>query len=121
MPAVTPTQPIKPLWQRRIPTLLGLGFLVVALVIGVVFIGQGAGVFAPRATAETTPKNVRLTNVTDSTFTVSFMTEIETTSFVKYGTEEDAVNLQVADDRIQLSATSDKFKLLHWHCRGGTV
>lgn len=118
MPAV-PTQPTnKLLWQKRIPTILGLGFLVVALIIGVLFIGQGAGIFAPRATAETTPKNVRLTNVTDTTFTISFMTEIATTSFVKYGTDENKMNLQTADDRVQLSATNEEYKLHHITVKG---
>lgn len=124
MPAVTTTQPAKLLWQKRIPTILGLGFLVVALIVGVLFIGQGAGVFAPRATAETTPKNVRITNVTDTTFTVSFMTDLETTSLVKYGTDANKTNLQIADDRVQLSVTNDKFKLHHITVKGlqpGTV
>lgn len=109
-PAVPPT---KPLWQKRIPTFLGLGFLVIALVIGVIFMGQGGGVFAPRATAETTPKNVRLTNVTDTTFTVSFLTEDATIGFVKYGTEENKVNLRSADDRDQLSGTEASYTMHH--------
>lgn len=111
-------------WQKKIPTMLGLGFLVLALVVGVIFIGRGAGVFAPRASAETTPKNVKLTNVTDNSFTISFLTDEATTSFVKYGTEEKKTNLQVADDRVQLSATNAEYKLHHITVKGlqpGTV
>ncbi len=115
---VTTLQPTKNLWQRKIPTIIGLGFLVVALIIGVLFIGQGAGVFAPRATAETTPKNVKVTNVTDATFTISFLTDAATTSFVKYGIDEDKLNLRSADDRVQISATTEEYKLHHITVKG---
>lgn len=114
MPAVTqPIVPSQKLWQKRIPTFLGLGFLIIALVIGVIFIGKGGGVFAPRATPETTPKNVRLTNVTDSTFTISFLTDSATSAFVKYGTEENNLTLRSSDDRDQLSGTVAEYTMHH--------
>ncbi len=91
--------------QKRIPTLLGLGVLVVGLVAGILFLGQGFGSFSPRATPQTTPKNIQVTNVTDSGFTVSFITDESTTSFIKYGTEPTTLNLQVSDDRDQISGT----------------
>ena len=45
--------------------MLGLGVLVVALIGGLVMFGTGTGVFAPRATPQTTPKQVKITNVAD--------------------------------------------------------
>lgn len=114
MPAATlQTAPTGKLLQKRIPTFLGLGFLVIALIIGVIFMGQGGGVFAPRATPETTPKNVKVTNVTDTTFTVSFLTDSVTTGFVKYGTEEGKLTLRSSDDRDQLSGTISEYSLHH--------
>ena len=55
---IAPTQPVlqKSFMQKRIPTLIGLGFLVIGLVVGVVFLGKGAGIFAPRAAPETKPR-----------------------------------------------------------------
>jgi hypothetical protein len=46
------------IWKKQIPTLLGVGVLVVALVAGVVVmtLQDGPAVFAPRAAPETTPK-----------------------------------------------------------------
>lgn len=114
-------QPIpgkKSLLRRQIPTLIGLGILVVGLVAGMLFIGQGAGVFAPRATPQTTPKLIKITNVSDTSFTASFLTDEATVGFVKYGTEPTRLNAQASDDRDQLSGTVGKYSLHHITVRG---
>lgn len=108
----------KSVLQKQIPTLLGLFVLVVALVGGVLLIGNGAGVFAPRASAETTPKNIRVSNVTDSSFTVSFLTEGDAVGFVKYGTTPEKLNSQSSDDRDQLTGTVGQYKTHHITVRG---
>ena len=117
MQAVQATRPTS-LWSKRIPTLFGVGILVIGLVIGVIFIGKGAGVFAPRATAETTPKNVKITNLSEGIFTVSFLTDSATPAFVKYGTEEKALNQQQPDDRDQMSGTIADYTSHHITVRG---
>lgn len=111
-------KPKKSLFQRQIPTILGLVVLVVALVVGILFIGQGGGVFAPRATPQTTPKNVKITNVTDTSFTVSFLTDESTAGFIKYGTEANTLRSQASDDRDQLSGTVASYTLHHITVRG---
>lgn len=103
----------KNVMHKQIPTLLGLVVLVVALGVGLFFFGGGPGVFAPRATPQTTPKNVKITNVTDSQFTVSFLTDEKTIGFVKYGTAPDALNQQSGDDRDQLSGSVASYTLHH--------
>jgi len=109
-----------PLSKRQIPTLLGLGILIVSLVAGVLLFGEGTGVFAPRATPQTTPKNVKVTNVTDKSFTVSFYTDEATNGFVKYGTTENSLKNQVNDDRDQLSGSVGSYQLHHITVRGLT-
>ncbi len=104
--------------KKQIPTILGLLILFVALISGVLLFGQGTGVFAPRATAETTPKNIRISNVTDKTFTISFYTDESTIAFVKYGEESDALNKQASDDRDQLSGVVKDYHLHHITLRG---
>ncbi len=106
------------LLDKRIPTLLGILVLVVALIAGTLLLGQGPGVFAPRATPTTTPKNIKVTNVTDNSFTISFLTDDLTPGFVKYGTTENALNSQASDDRDQLSGTVADFKMHHITVRG---
>lgn len=99
--------------SKRIPTLVGLGVLVVGLVVGIVLLGTGTNVFAPRATPETTPKNIKITNVSDSGFTVSFATDEATAGFIKYGTEERKITTQSADDRDKLTGSVGSFTLHH--------
>lgn len=98
---------------KQIPTILALLILVVSLAAGVLLFGQGTGVFAPRATPETTPKNIVVSNVTDRSFTVSFYTDEETPGFVKYGTTAAELTEQSSDDRDQLSGVVKSYRLHH--------
>ncbi len=91
--------------QRQIPTFIGLVILVVSLIGGIALIGQGGGVFAPRAAPQTTPKNVKITNVKDTSVTVSFITDEATTGFIKYGTEPESLKFQASDDRDQVTGS----------------
>ncbi len=99
--------------QRQIPTLLGLVILIGALIGGIFFIGQGGGVFAPRATAQTTPKKVTASNVKEDSFTVSFVTDDATAGFIKYGTSADNLQTQAGDDRDQFSGSVGQFNTHH--------
>jgi len=104
--------------KKRIPTILGLIILIVSLVAGVLLFGDGTGLFTPRATPETTPKNIKLSNVTDKSFTVSFYTEEETIGFIKYGTDANDIKQQASDDRDQLSGVVKPYRLHHVTVRG---
>lgn len=96
--------------QRRIPTLLGIGILVASLVGGILVMNNGGpGVFAPRATAQTTPKNIKITNIKDTSVTISFLTDDSTAGFVKYGKTATDIKTQAGDDRDQLSGTIEQF------------
>lgn len=110
----------KNLWQKRIPTIAGLAVLVIGLVAGVVMLTLNGGpVFiTPRAAPETTPQKIKLTNVTDTSFTVSFMTPSKTAGFVKWGTESGTLNSQASDDRDQLTGTAGEFTTHHITVRG---
>lgn len=104
--------------KKRIPTLIGLFILVIALILGTVFFQQGLGVFTPRATPETTPTQVRITNVGDGGFTVSFLTEADVQGFVRYGTEENDLKQRASDDRDTLTGTIGEYSLHHITLRG---
>lgn len=125
--ATTPTPPPrgiqkerlgKKVWQKRIPTLLGLGVLIVAMVAGVLLFGEGTGVFAPRATPQTTPKNIKITNVTDNSFSVSFLTDESTAGFLKYGDKSNSLDNQVGDERDQISGSVQPYNMHHLTVRG---
>lgn len=109
-PAAAPQR--KSLMKKQIPTLLGLVVLVVGLIIGGVLFTQGTGVFLPRATPETTPRSIRVSNVTDQGFSISFMTDAATSGFVRYGTDPDDLT-QIGDQRDQLTGTVGEYTLHH--------
>lgn len=108
----------KPKFSRQIPTVFGLLILFAAMVSGVFLFGQGTGVFAPRATPETTPQNIVVSNVTDKSFTVSFFTDESTIGYVKYGEQANKFDKQASDDRDQLSGIVKDYRLHQVTVRG---
>jgi len=101
------------LMKRRFPTILGLGVLVLGVIGGVLLVGQGTGGFLPRASAEFTPQQVRITNITENSFSVSFTTEQAASGAVKYGSEEKSLRLEIQDDRDQLNGQSGAYQTHH--------
>ena len=86
--------------ELRLPTIIGLV---------VVLAGLGTGLFVLRnplrlslsASGEETPSEVSISNVSDSTFTVSWVTSKAVTGFVQYGESSKEFDLAVSDDRDQ--------------------
>src|SRR3989338_6139252 len=80
----------------KIPTLLGLGIIILGIAIGIVMILREQ-IFITRATPDITPKNIILSNIEDLSLTVSWQTPTEVISFLSFGPTG---NEQVAiDDR----------------------
>jgi hypothetical protein len=117
-----PTYTARRGWQRvlqaRIPTLFGLGILILGVVAGIVLLGQGTSGFLPRASEDAVPKNIRITNITDTGFTVSFLTDAAAPGYIEYGTAPGRTNVQVRDDRDQLANSSGSFTTHHVTVRG---
>lgn len=102
----------------RFPTLLGVGVLVIGLIAGIFIFEQGTGLFLPRATEETTPQNVKITNITERSFSVSFATQTATSAFIKVDSfSQDGqitkTDLQAGDDRDQLQGNVGEYPLHH--------
>lgn len=95
----------------RIPTILGLLILLVSIGTGVLLIRQGP-IWILRAGPEITPKQVKITNISENGFTVSWVTDGQTSGFVKYGTETNLITT-TQDDRDQLSGKTGSF-LTHY-------
>lgn len=62
------------LWEKRIPTLLGLFIITIAIGITSYLVGQNT-FFTGRAGPTTNPQNIRVTNISDTSVTVSYTTE----------------------------------------------
>jgi len=77
--------------RGKIPTILGIFFLTIGLAIGVVLINNKQ-IFRLRASPEITPKDVRISNITESSFTVSWTTDKETQGFIRWGENDTSLN-----------------------------
>lgn len=100
--------------RKNIPTILGLLILFVGLVAGVFLVRSTSTTsFLPRATPETTPKNLKITNITDTSFSVSWLTDASTVGFVRFGTNATNLSSTANDDRDQTSGSTGLYKTHH--------
>ncbi len=70
--------------KLKIPSLLGVFVLVLGLAVGVALIGQRQ-IFRLGASADSAPQDVRISNVTDSSFTVSWYSTKPTVGYISWG------------------------------------
>ena len=97
--------------DRRIPTALALFILLIGLFAGMILV-RNASRWLVGAKPEITPKQIKITNITDSGFTVSWITDEQTSGFVQYGTGKE-LSFTTPDDRDQLSGQQGKFWTHH--------
>jgi hypothetical protein len=73
--------------RNKIPTILGVILLLAGTFAGV-FLLRTNQIFRIGASATTTPKDIRVSNLSNSTATISWVTEDQTTTFITYGTTQ---------------------------------
>ena len=96
-------------------------YVVVLLLLGVfvgVYLTQTDLSFVPRADPEQLPKEIKLTNVSENSFTVSWVTDIATSGYVVYGTGPDTLSSSIPDDRDELSGQIGNYITHHVTVRG---
>jgi len=74
--------------KHRVPTIIAIIFLMVGIVTGVLLIQQRQ-VFKLSAAGDLTPKDVRVSNVTENSFTVSWFTDRDSVGSVVWGENTD--------------------------------
>ena len=105
----------KSFWNRRIPTLFGI--LILALGIGITtFLVQKGGFIPILATVSEEPKDVRISNIKDSSFTVSYFTDDKTTGAISYGPTT-AFGQSGIDDRDQQFGRIEPHKIHNFTIR----
>jgi len=97
--------------RKRIPTIIGLLILIIGIAVSVFLINKGTRWFT-RAAPETTPKQVKFTNITNNSFSVSWVTDEATSGFVKYGTTT-KLDQVAKDDRDELTGQIGNFIAHH--------
>ncbi len=85
------------IWQKRIPTLLGITVILFGIAITTLFTKKGVPFIGTAAPSET-PKNIRITNITDTSFTVSYITDTELLGSIAYGQNEKMENTVIDDE-----------------------
>lgn len=87
------------LWDKRIPTLLGLFLIVIGIGITTALVKSGAVVIGKASPSEK-PTDIRITNISDTAFTVSYQTPESIPGIIAYG-KTATLGLVAQDDRDQ--------------------
>ena len=99
----------KSFWDKRIPTLLGIFLITIGVGITTLLVKQGA-LFQSKASPSEQPQNVRITNITESAFTVSYTTNDKVIGSINYG-KTTALGQSGLDDRDQQLGSLTTFNL----------
>lgn len=97
---------------KKFPTFVGLLILTIGAVVGVLLV-QNKQIFRLGAQPSPAPKDVRITNIGEGSFTVSWITEEETSGFVDWGENQSLGNLatdEVAETGFVHSTTINGLK-----------
>jgi len=89
----------KKFWNRRIPTLLGILLITIGIGVTTFLVNQNILLRSNASTTEQ-PQNVRITNITDNSFSVSYETETQVIGSLNYG-KDNKLGQQALDDRDQ--------------------
>ncbi len=96
-------------WNKKIPTILGI--LVITISVGVTtFLVNQSTLFKSNASLSDQPKDVRITNITDTSFTVSYSTDAQVSGSLNYGKD---INLgqSALDDRDEQSGNLANYNI----------
>jgi hypothetical protein len=94
------------------PTALGLLILFLAIGFGIYW-ARTKTVSTPATSSTAGPKQVRITNVADTSFSVSWTSDQLSGGKIKLGTDPSSLKDQVLDDRDQLSGETGSFEIHH--------
>src|SRR5258708_20878663 len=71
-------------WEKRIPTLLGLLLITIAIGITTLLVGQNT-FFVQQTSPTSNPQDIRITNISDSSFTLSYKTASKILGSINFG------------------------------------
>lgn len=98
----------KGLLTKRIPTIVGILILLAGLITGVVLVNGRQGILTKAGPTEA-PKNVKISNLGSSTFSVSWTTDTPVTGYIKYSENPAKITTPAGDVRDQISGNSQSF------------
>lgn len=86
-------------WDKRIPTLLSLLLIGISIALTSLLV-KSSTVFVSSADITQTPQNVKITNISDNSLTISYTTDVENIASVNFGTDKNLGQIAI-DDRDQ--------------------
>ncbi|OGD02249.1 hypothetical protein A3D85_03105 [Candidatus Amesbacteria bacterium RIFCSPHIGHO2_02_FULL_47_9] len=94
--------------ELKLPTILGILVVALGMVSGLVLLRSPLGLIS-KAAEEEVPREVRVTNQTDNSLTISWITQEAASGYVQYGEAEAAMDLTISDDRDQEKGEVGKY------------
>jgi cell division septation protein DedD len=97
------------IFDRKIPSLFGILIIVVGIVV-TTFLVKGGNLLFTRAGPGNDPKNIEITNISDSSFTVTYTTDDSVIGTINVGSSPSSMDEIALDDRDQLTQTVNKYQ-----------
>lgn len=88
------------IWEKRIPTLLGMLFIAIGIWV-TSFLVNRSNLLVSQARPSETPLQVRISNISDNSFTVSYTTQESVAGIISYGKDKE-FGQTAYDDKQQL-------------------
>ena len=97
------------IWNKHIPTLLGIGIITIGIAITSFLVKNGV-IFSTRANLTLAPQNLKIANISDASFTISYSTKEPTTGSVNFGKDKN-LGATILDDRDKESESVSPHKV----------
>lgn len=95
------------LFNKRIPTILGIGFVVLGIILITVVVRIQTNLRSNAGSSEE-PQNVKITNLSNNSFTITYQTGSATTGSINYGQKKELGNVQLENTDKEKGSLSPK-------------
>lgn len=98
--------------NKKLPAIIGILLLIVGVGAGIFLVQNDTG-FIPRAAPEFAPQSLVVTNISENSFSISWVTDEKTGGFLKYGVVANKIKTVENDDRDQLTGSTGSYTTHH--------
>ncbi len=84
------------LLDKRIPTILGIGLVLIGIVLTTVIVDNQTSLRSSASNSQD-PQNIKLTNLSDNSFTVTYQTDAAAIGSINYGESKELGNTELDD------------------------
>ena len=84
------------LFNKRIPTIFGIGLVILGVILTTVIVRVQTSLKS-NASASQEPQNMKITNLSDNSFTITYQTDTAATGSINYGKSKELGNIQLED------------------------